>query len=45
MASSSTLLENAVDQLSTLPGIGRRTAMRMALHLLRRETHEVVRFS
>lgn len=45
MASSSALLENAVDQLATLPGIGRRTAVRMALHLLRREPHEVVRFS
>ncbi len=28
-------LERAVDQLSLLPGIGRKTAMRMALHLLR----------
>ncbi len=45
MPLSSHLLENAVDQLATLPGIGRRTAMRMALHLLRREQHEVVRFS
>ena len=45
MSLSSTLLENAVDQLATLPGIGRRTAMRLALDLLRRETHEVVRFS
>lgn len=45
MALSSQLLENAVDQLATLPGIGRRTAMRLALDLLRRETHEVVRFS
>ncbi|MBK9761292.1 MAG: recombination protein RecR [Flavobacteriales bacterium] len=45
MPLSSHLLENAVDQLATLPGIGRRTAMRMALHLLRRELHEVVRFS
>jgi recombination protein RecR len=45
MSLSSTLLENAVDQLATLPGIGRRTAMRMALHLLRRDQHEVVRFS
>jgi recombination protein RecR len=45
MAISSQLLESAVDQLATLPGIGRRTAMRMALHLLRREAHEVVRFS
>ncbi|MBS1582122.1 MAG: recombination protein RecR [Bacteroidetes bacterium] len=45
MALSSQLLENAVDQLATLPGIGRRTAMRLALDLLRREPHEVVRFS
>ena len=45
MTLSSQLLEKAVDQLATLPGIGRRTAMRMALDLLRREPHEVVRFS
>lgn len=45
MGSSSLLLERAVDQLATLPGIGRRTAMRLALDLLRRETHEVARFS
>ena len=45
MPLSSHLLENAVDQLATLPGIGRRTAMRMALHLLWREQQEVVRFS
>ncbi|MCB9184171.1 MAG: recombination protein RecR [Flavobacteriales bacterium] len=45
MSLSSQLLENAVDQLATLPGIGRRTAMRLALDLLRREAHEVARFS
>jgi recombination protein RecR len=45
MAISSALLDQAVDQLATLPGIGRRTAMRMALDLLRREPHEVARFS
>ena len=45
MALSSALLDQAVDQLATLPGIGRRTAMRLALDLLRRERHEVVRFS
>lgn len=45
MALSSALLEAAVDQLATLPGIGRRTAMRMALDLLRRDVPEVVRFS
>ncbi|MBP8822472.1 MAG: recombination protein RecR [Flavobacteriales bacterium] len=45
MALSSALLEQAVDQLATLPGIGRRTAMRLALDLLRRDLHEVARFS
>ena len=38
---SSTLLENAVDELAKLPGIGRKTAMRLALHLLRRTEEEV----
>lgn len=45
MSLSSTLLEHAVDQLASLPGIGRRTAMRLALDLLRREPDEVTRFS
>lgn len=31
----SQLLENAVSELSRLPGIGRKTALRLALHLLR----------
>lgn len=33
----SDLLENAVNELSRLPGIGRKTALRLALHLLRCE--------
>jgi recombination protein RecR len=33
----STLLETAVTELSALPGIGRKTGLRLALHLLRRE--------
>lgn len=36
----SPLLEAAVTQLSRLPGIGRRTALRLALHLLRRDQSE-----
>lgn len=32
---ASTLLENAVTELSRLPGVGRKTALRLALHLLR----------
>jgi len=31
---SSILLEKAVDELAKLPGIGRKTALRLALHLL-----------
>lgn len=34
---SSTLLEEAVTELSRLPGIGRKTALRLALHILRQE--------
>lgn len=33
----SVLLENAVAELSSLPGIGRKTALRLALYMLRRE--------
>jgi len=32
---ASTLLEGAVTELSRLPGIGRKTALRLALHILR----------
>lgn len=35
---ASFLLENCVTQLSRLPGIGRKTALRLALHLLRQDT-------
>ncbi len=33
----STLLETAVSEISRLPGIGRKTALRLALHLLRED--------
>lgn len=36
------LLENAVSSLSRLPGVGRKTALRFALHLLRRDEGEAV---
>lgn len=39
---SSTLLDNAVTALSRLPGVGRKTALRLALHLLRRDEVEAV---
>jgi recombination protein RecR len=32
---SSKLLENAVNEMSQLPGIGKRTALRLVLHLLK----------
>lgn len=35
MEMSSKLLENAVAEISQLPGIGKRTALRLVLHLLR----------
>ncbi len=35
MEFSSKLLQNAVDQMSQLPGVGKRTALRFVLHLLR----------
>ncbi len=33
----SVLLENAVNELSSLPGVGRKTALRLALYMLRRD--------
>jgi recombination protein RecR len=40
----SKLLANAIEQFSSLPGVGRRTAMRFALFLLKQEKEEVNRF-
>ena len=42
---SSSLLEEAVDQLSSLPGVGRRTALRLALHLLGQPRENVEQFA
>ncbi len=41
----SQLLEQAVTEFATLPGIGRKTALRLVLHLLRQDTDDVVRFA
>ena len=41
----SQLLEKAVGELSKLPGVGRKTALRLALHLLRQSTNEVETFA
>jgi recombination protein RecR len=40
----SQLLERAVNEFAKLPGIGRKTAMRLVLHLLKQETDEVEAF-
>ncbi|MCU0379370.1 MAG: recombination mediator RecR [Bacteroidales bacterium] len=40
----SKLLEDAVNEFSSLPGIGRKTAFRLVMHLLRRDSLEVKRF-
>lgn len=40
MEFSSKLLENAVNEMSQLPGIGKRTALRLVLHLLRQEASQ-----
>lgn len=40
----SRLLEDAVNEFASLPGIGRKTAFRLVMHLLRRDAAEVRRF-
>ena len=37
-------LENAVNHFASLPGIGRKTAFRLVMSLLRKEKEEVIRF-
>ncbi len=41
---SSVLLEKAVDEFASLPGIGRKSALRLALHLLKQPRENVERF-
>lgn len=41
---SSALLENAVQEFAKLPGIGRKTALRLVLHMLKKEKNEVESF-
>ena len=41
----SRLLESAVQEFSKLPGIGRKTALRLVLYMLRLETDEVTQFT
>lgn len=41
----SRLLEDAVDAISSLPGVGRRSALRLALHLLKQPQENVHHFT
>lgn len=45
MIFSSSLLENAVNEFAKLPGIGKKTALRLVLHLIKQEVDEVNHFS
>ena len=45
MQFSSSLLENAVNEFAKLPGIGKKTALRMVLHLLKQDEAITENFS
>jgi recombination protein RecR len=45
MQTSSKILDTAVEQLSSLPGIGKRSALRLALNLLQRNELEIHDFA
>jgi recombination protein RecR len=45
MQFSSQLLENAVNEFAKLPGIGKKTALRLVLHLLKQEENNVQQFA
>ena len=45
MIFSSSLLENAVNEFAKLPGIGKKTALRLVLHLIKQDEQQVAHFS
>src|SRR5436189_1723951 len=45
MQFSSSLLENAVNEFAKLPGIGKKTALRLVLHLIKQDVNDVSHFS
>lgn len=45
MIFSSALIENAVNEFARLPGVGKKTALRLVLHLLKQDTAQVELFS
>src|ERR1700739_1095867 len=44
MVFSSSLLENAVNEFAKLPGIGKKTALRLVLHLIKQDSSDVTQF-
>jgi len=45
MIFSSALVENAVNEFARLPGIGKKTALRLVLHLIKQDNPDVEQFS
>ena len=45
MQITSETLERAVEELARLPGMGRKTAQRLAMHLLKQDTEDVTRLA
>lgn len=45
MQYSSRIIEEAVEQLSSLPGVGRRSALRLVLSMLKKKPEEIEKFS
>ena len=45
MEFSSKLLERAVNEMSQLPGIGKRTALRLVLHMLKQPKEQIMSLS
>lgn len=45
MIFSSALLESAVNEFSKLPGIGKKTALRLVLHIIQQNKDSVIQFS
>lgn len=45
MQHSSKVLENAIREIAKLPGVGQRTALRLALHMLRQEKEDIHHFA
>ena len=41
----SALIEEAVNQLSRFPGVGKKSALRMVLHILKQEPQEIIKLA